>query len=175
MGHRYKRTRLWVDPAFQFRLLLRIGLYFLLYSVILLHIGFFFHVMRECTAQGPTQRIAVIYADYLRQQNSLFYALIVTAPIILYDLLKFSNRIAGPLYRCRKVMQEMAGGKPVPEFTSRKRDLMRELFQAFNALIKEWNASVRARGNVRPSDARPTDDGNADHLECPPDWAGRVF
>jgi hypothetical protein len=46
---------------------------------------------------------------------------------------KFSNRIAGPLYRCRRVMRDMAAGKIVPAFKARENDLMKEVFDVFNA------------------------------------------
>jgi hypothetical protein len=51
-------------------------------------------------------------------------------------------------------MEEMASGKPVPEFVPRKHDLMRELFQAFNALIKEWNNRLNAHANGQSNGAR---------------------
>jgi hypothetical protein len=44
-------------------------------------------------------------------------------------------------------MQEMAEGKPVPEFTPRRHDLMPELFEAFNCLIREWNARAGSERN----------------------------
>jgi hypothetical protein len=144
MKPKYKRTRLWVDPAFQAGLLLRMGFYFFLYVVSVLHIGFCFHVINELGEHGPRGGLWPIYLEFVQQQKPLLIALVVTIPLVYYDLLKFSNRIAGPLFRCRRVMQEMASGKAVPPFEPRKRDFMRELFQAFNALITAWNARVGA-------------------------------
>ena len=146
MKPKYKRTRLWVDPAFQSRLLLRMTLYLLLYIVVVVHIGFLFNAMTVVAANG-VNGIDVLYLDYLYQQKPLLITLVLTAPMMLYNLLKFSHRVAGPLFRCRKVMEEMAGGHAVPAFTPRKHDLMRELFQAFNALITVWNARVGPQGN----------------------------
>jgi hypothetical protein len=142
MKLRYKRTRLWVDPRFQTSLMLRMVFYLFLYAISVLHIGFCFEVITELGNQGPRRGIGELYVQYLLQQRSLLIALIVTAPMTLYDLLKFSNRIAGPLFRCRRVMLEMASGKTVAPFEPRKRDFMGELFQAFNALITAWNARV---------------------------------
>ncbi len=153
MGTKYRRTRLWVDPAFQFRLLLRMGFYLLLYTVVVGHIAFVFQVMADFATNGARAGLGGLYMEFIGRQMPLVYALVLTMPIILHNLLKFSHRIAGPLYRCRKVLQEMARGKPVPEFTPRKHDLMRELFQAFNALIKEWNARLSAGVNGRLGDA----------------------
>src|SRR5947207_11874011 len=77
--------------------------------------------------------------------------MVMILPAFLYDLLKFSHRVAGPLLRCRHLMNEMAAGKTVPEFKPRKYDLMKNFFDAFNALIKKWNAQVNARANEEAS------------------------
>ncbi len=151
MGQKYKRSRLWVDPPFQFRLLLRMGFYLVLYSVVVWHLGFLFTVMVDLPAKPPEGGLGGLYLQYLSQQRALLYALVLTCPIFLYDLLKFSHRIAGPLYRCRQLMQQMADGQPVPEFTPRKRDLMRELFQTFNALIKQCNARAKEADEAHPA------------------------
>ena len=143
MGQRFSRGRLWVDPPFQFRLLVRLGLYFLLYILVVVHVGFAFQTMADLAATGARNDVGQVYLEYLLKQRILLITLVVTAPIIGYSMLKFSHRVAGPLFRCRKVMQEMAEGKAVPQFTARKHDLMRELFQAFNGLIREWNDKVR--------------------------------
>jgi len=147
MKPKHGRARLWIDPAFQFRLLFRIGLYFLLYTVVVWHVGFLLQLANAILRSGVGQGFGRLYLDYVEQQKPLLFALVLILPILLRDLLKFSHRIAGPLYRCRKMMQEMASGKPVPEFQPRKHDQMRELFAAFNALIKEWNARVSAGAN----------------------------
>jgi hypothetical protein len=147
MGRNYRRTRLWIDPPFQARLLLRMWLYLLLYTLIAWHLGFVFEVTRELGTKGLGQGIDRLYLDFLGKQRPALAALVVLTPGILYDLLKFSHRVAGPLSRCRAVMQEMARGRPVAEFTPRKYDLMREMIRAFNDLIGEWNRRLRGGAN----------------------------
>lgn len=147
MAKKFKRGRLWVDPAFQFRLLARLGLYFLLYIFVVIHIGFMFHFMADIAANGVRDGIGGLYLEYLASQRILLITLVLTAPIIGYSMLRFSHRVAGPLFRCRKVMDEMAEGNAVPQFIPRQHDLMRELFQSFNDLIREWNAKVHSAAN----------------------------
>jgi hypothetical protein len=143
----FKRTRLWIDPPFQLRLLLYTGTYFLLYTVFVWHIGFFFETLRTFIGQGSMKGLGTAYAEYFHKQLPLLITFAVTTPLFLYDLLKLSHRVAGPLYRCRRVMLEMAAGKSVPEFKPRKHDLMRDLFAAFNKLIVVWNARAGASAN----------------------------
>jgi len=144
----HHRTRLWVDPAFQLRLLVRMGVYFLVYAVVVWHVGFLMQLADAMLRTGLSKGFGSLYLGFIEQQRPLLYALVLVVPIIVNDLLRFSQRIAGPLYRCRKVMQEMAAGKRVPEFHPRKHDQMAELFEAFNAVIKEWNARVGANGRA---------------------------
>src|SRR5262249_48664411 len=125
-----KRSRLWVDPGFQSRLLLRLVCYFVLFSFAVIHVGFVVQAMIEVGANGVRGGIDEFYVDYLGQQMPLLYSFLLIMPILLYDLLKFSHRLAGPLFRCRRVMQDMAEGKAVSEFRPRQFDLMPELFQA---------------------------------------------
>jgi hypothetical protein len=136
-----------VDPPFQSRLLLFTAIYFLLYTVFVWHVGFFFETLRSFIGQGSMKGLGRAYTDYLWKQWPLLLTFLITMPLFLYDLLKLSHRVAGPLYRCRRVMLEMAAGKPVDEFRPRKYDLMRELFAAFNALIVTWNARLAGTQN----------------------------
>ncbi len=154
MRPKKNRTRLWVNPDFQFRLLTRITFYFVLWTFVVFHTNFIFLVIANVAANGPHQRLADHYLEFLSQQKALLVTLALVTPIILYDLLKFSHRIAGPLHRCQQVMQDMAAGKPVPEFKPRKRDLMGDLFQAFNGLIQEWNRRLSTPGNGHPGPSR---------------------
>jgi hypothetical protein len=139
-----QRTRLWINPAFQLRLLHQVGFYFLLYTLIVWVVGFFFEILRSFYINGFGQVQAQVYIEFFRHQEPLLLALVGVAPFFVFDLVRFTHRVAGPLHRFRSVMREMAAGKPVAEFTPRKGDLMPELFADFNALIKEWNARVGA-------------------------------
>jgi len=124
MKQRFTRGRLWVDPPFQFRLLARLGCYFLLYIFVVIQVGFAFQVMADIAANGVRDGVAGLYLEYLSKQRVLLITLVVTAPIVIYSMLRFSHRVAGPLYRCRQVMEEMAG------------------------LIREWNDKVWAETNA---------------------------
>jgi hypothetical protein len=140
----YRRSRLWIDPPFQTRLLLRVGCYILGFTVCVWHISFALEAMRDAISTGPSHSLAELYVDYFWKQLPLLYTFVLIVPFLLYNLLKFSHRIAGPLYRCRKVMDEMASGKAVHEFRPRRYDLMGELFASFNGLIRQWNARIDA-------------------------------
>jgi hypothetical protein len=153
MSSKKSRGRLWVDPGFQFRLLSRVGLYMVAYALVIVHVAFVFEVMWALLSPRTVEWNTAFYLQFLYQYRFFLCGVVLVLPSILYDMLKFSHRVAGPLYRCRQTMLEMAEGKPVPEFKPRKHDLMPELFQAFNALIQQYNARTPTEMEGRPSDA----------------------
>jgi hypothetical protein len=153
----FKRTRIWVDPPFQCRLLLRQVLYWMLIVVLWVHIAYVSELTAAIiqSAGKGTSAEGIGYTDFLWRYRFLLFGLVLTLPAVLYDLLKFSHRIAGPLFRCRRMMLEMADGKPVEEFKPRKNDLMRELLQAFNVLVRTCNTHAQACAAGPPPSAAP--------------------
>jgi len=121
-------------------------IYFLVYSVTLCHVAFLYEVMAnlpDALARG----MWALYVEFFGRQQPFLIACLAVLPILLYDMLKFSHRIAGPLYRCKKTMDAMTAGKAVTEFQPRQHDLLRDLIQSFNALIRKWNAKHGAVAN----------------------------
>jgi hypothetical protein len=173
MGMQYFRKRLWIKPAFQGRLLLHIGSYFLLYLLIICLMGFLLFLQEALLAkQGKGG--AGLYRAYLAELRPLFLASAILMPYFIYDLIKFSHRVAGPLHRCQKMMRETADGKPVPEFQPRKHDLMPEFFADFNALIRTWNSRITAEANGPSPSAQPRRDPDTVSAGTGDDDARRV-
>src|SRR5947209_14056248 len=102
MTKRYRRKRLWIDPPFQTRLLLHAACSLALYALLIWHIGLFFEVLKTIHTSGFIKNFWTAYRDYLEQQGPLLIAFVFFTPALLLDLLKFSNRLAGPLQRCRQ-------------------------------------------------------------------------
>lgn len=147
MKPKYKRRRLLVHPEFQIGLVVRMGAYVLIATLAVLHTTFALEMVNYVLgirANGVRMGIDNLYLEFLSRQKPFLVTLILVMPILLYDLFKFSNRIAGPLHRCRRLMQDMIDGKPVAEFKPRERDLMKDYFATFDALIKKWNSQVAA-------------------------------
>jgi hypothetical protein len=139
MKPRFHRGKLLIDKQFQMRILVRMGGYLLFWTFTAFHISFFVYLFRNFAQASEHAGIDRVYLQFVANEQHLLTTLIVVSPILLYDLLRFSNRIAGPLYRCRKAMQDMAAGKTVPEFIPRKYDLLDGFFRDFNTLVRQWN------------------------------------
>jgi hypothetical protein len=153
MESKAKRQRLLVDPSMQLRLLVRMGGYLLLWTVVAFHVSFLFYIFAVFLQGRPHPTFVQLYGQFFSHEKPLLTTVVVIAPLVLYDALKFSHRIAGPLYRCRRVMRDMAAGKAVSEFKTRKNDLLADVFTDFNALIRTWNARLEAGGKAEAANA----------------------
>jgi hypothetical protein len=110
--------------------------------LVVLHTGFALDLLSTLASQNLGKSLDQLYLEFLSKQRAILISVIIIMPAMLYNLLRFSHRLAGPLSRCRTILEMMAGREPVPEFKPRKNDLMRGLFEAFNAHIKDWNLLV---------------------------------
>ncbi len=151
----HNRTRLWVDPPFQGRLLGRVSLYLLLYAVVVFHVGFLFQCLFVLAQGTVTKGVGELYGEYFWEQRALVIAFGLTLPVVGYDLLKFSHRLAGPLFRIRTMMADMAQGRPVTPFVARKGDLLAALIATFNGVIAAWNAPSGGDGGAASPVAEP--------------------
>jgi hypothetical protein len=85
----------------------------LLWTVFAFPVSFLFYVYGSIVYGRAHRGLAGLYLDFFATEKPLLTTVIVVAPLVLYDILKFSHRIAGPLYGCRRVMRDMAAGKAV--------------------------------------------------------------
>lgn len=138
----YKRTRIWINPGFQTRILARMVFYVIGSSVVIFHLAFFFELCWRMFHGAPGS-LTEAYMDFIEMHRFFLIGWVVFMPWVMFDVIRFSHRIAGPFYRCRRMMLEMAAGKRVPDFKPRKNDLMPEFFESFNVLIEHCNEGVQ--------------------------------
>jgi hypothetical protein len=153
MGPTFVRRRLLVDPSFQLRLVFLLAGHLLLWTLVVFHVYFLFFAVWNLADATVHKGIFTLYLEFLSGEKIILITLMLIAPVVIYEMFKFSHRIAGPLYRCRKLMREMAAGNVVLEFKPRKHDLLEDFIREFNTLIRQWNEQVSTRQN-----------GDADHL-----------
>ena len=99
---------------------------------------------------------------YLRQTavtvGPALVAMLITLPIVAYDIIRVSNRIVGPIYRLRRFVRSLANGESVGKLVFRDGDYWPELANDFNRMVQELrpecgedidpthNATVTGRG-----------------------------
>ena len=138
----HPRKRLFVNREIQGRLLARTTLYWVLYHAVLWMAMFFYRYSehRGAVLAGATPRsFADLYGQFLRENSSLWLCAFAILPIVLWDLLKFSHRVVGPLVRFQRTLEGLTAGQAVPEVRLRQGDLLFDLQTTFN----EYLASLR--------------------------------
>jgi hypothetical protein len=85
---------------------------------------------------------------------SVTLSLVILLPRYLYDSLKLSNRFAGPVYRMRRVLREVAAGKPFTPVTFRAGDFWAEMAEELNAAVETL---TRRAAEERASPGRAAD------------------
>lgn len=136
MMKRFKRKQLLVDPRVQWAFLLRaIGYWLLcLFTVVLLMI--FTSILAE-----PAR---LFYPDadspWFRLGPTLLCAVLLL-PVVVYDFLRVSNRLVGPVLRLRRAMRALAAGEHVEPLKFRDGDFWREFADEFNAVARRMHAT----------------------------------
>jgi methyl-accepting chemotaxis protein len=123
-----KRRKVWID-RFQTRLALRIAFYFAFYQAAVWALVLFErHVL--------TAMEAVFGASPSGLMVFLTALVVFQGLIFIYDAIRFSHRVVGPLYRLRKAIRAIADGEEIELVTLRQGDFLQELKDDFNAMVE---------------------------------------
>jgi len=125
-----KRRQLLVDHSVQGAIILRCLLYWVACLVTTFLILFFWTLITG-PARVSWMTIDQIWFSY----GPAFVASILLMPLIGYDLLKMSNRLAGPILRIRRQLKMLANGEHVTPLYFRKGDYWRDMADDFNRLV----------------------------------------
>jgi hypothetical protein len=124
-----RRLRFFVNE-FQGKLLWRFVTYWLIYQFTMWNIMFFWQVLSEGKGNVLEQ-----YARFVASQYPMLLCLIVLIPFFAWDAIKFSLRVAGPLYRIRATIQAIESGRSLRPVTMRDGDYLQEVIDDLNSLI----------------------------------------
>lgn len=127
------RKRLFVDPKLQGAFLVHTAVYWLIWIVTASAVLGCWLAVSDPSSAG-------------RHPIDLFFAqfgpaAVVSAamlPIVLFDLLRLSNKVAGPMYRLRNEMHKLAVGQQVRPIQFRTGDFGGDLAAEFNAVLRRF-------------------------------------
>jgi methyl-accepting chemotaxis protein len=131
-----ERKKVWIH-TFQTKMLIRIGVYWLIYLVTLWNFLFVWRLLQE----GPGN-ILDQYGRFLQDYYPPLILFVALLPVAAWDAVKFAHRLVGPIVRVRRDLQELAAGQPIHPIRFRDGDYMLELRDDFNAMLE----SLQRRG-----------------------------
>jgi hypothetical protein len=124
------RKKVWIH-AFQTRMLLRIGCYWLIYLVVIWNLLFVWRLLVE----GPGNLLDQ-YWRFLQDYSAPLILFLALMPLAAWDAVKFSHRLVGPLVRVRQAVRDLAEGNPVRPLRFRQGDYLGELRDDFNGMLE---------------------------------------
>jgi hypothetical protein len=145
------RKQLFVDPKVQGALVGRAILY---WFVCLITISLMLMCWRIIT--GPARPFYMQFDDMWFFYGPALIASILLLPMVIIDIIRLSNRFAGPMLRLRRSMRALARGEHVEPIEFRGTDFWQDFADEFNQLL------VRVQG---PPEEKP-DDAAEEHEEA---------
>jgi hypothetical protein len=126
---RPKRKQLLVDHSVQGALLFRTTSYWLYCLLTLMMMTLCWRIAHS-EPQPFQSHLHALKVDFAPAALGSLLLL----PVVLIDVLRLSNRFTGPMFRVRRVLQQMARGEPVPPLSFRDGDFWAEFAVDFNAV-----------------------------------------
>jgi hypothetical protein len=124
-----RRRRYLIDEPVQLGLLRRLGLYALYCLTTATLLVFFWRLLTD-GSQRPHEHLLGAIGDV----GPLLLALLAILPFVAYDLMKLTNRFAGPVYRVRLTLEQLARGDTIRPVRFRDGDFWCELAPKLNVL-----------------------------------------
>ncbi len=157
-GKKHLRKRLFVDPKVQGALVIRVVCYWM---ICLVTITLMLLCWRIVT--GPARLFYTHLDDMWFHYGAALVASFVLLPLVIVDIVRLSNRFAGPMLRLRRTMQQVARGEYVEPISFRDGDFWQEFAAEFNAVVARINRLQTAllQGNepetsgLAPLDTQP--------------------
>ncbi len=129
-----KRTKILVDPKVQWSIAGRVLLHWGLLLICLISIGALVRLM----AASTTASFSDAFWAALKSQAAVAGVMFVLLPVFIRDTMKLSNRFAGPMFRLRTVLSEMASGKEGYAIKFRTGDFWHQAADDFNVVVADY-------------------------------------
>jgi hypothetical protein len=143
------RKQIFVDAKVQGTLVLRVAIYWVF---CLLTLALTLLCWRILT--GPARMFYTHFDDMWYYYGSALAASFLLLPIVLFDVVRVSNRFAGPLVRLRRSMRALARGEEVQPIHFRDSDFWQEFADEFNTIaarLQDDKRKTRSRSGTSES------------------------
>lgn len=151
------RKKLFVNRTIQGSMALRFVYYWMLYHVSVWHGAFMYFFLKErllqLTGGGEMRSIKELYSHFMYEYTPILAAAVLLIPVVAYELIRQTHRLAGPLVRFSNAMKDVMAGKPIQPVKLREGDLLTDFEKQFNEFLAYHKAKVEeaaATGSLPP-------------------------
>lgn len=132
MNLKTKRVSRYIDRKVQGALCRRVVLHFCCFIVAGAAIGIVIQFL--CDPFGGFRQHL---SNFWSNTGPYLLGLVLLLPVFVYDTIKLSNRITGPIYRLRKTMRSIQTGQETPDLKFRDADFWQGMATEFNEMVAE--------------------------------------
>lgn len=129
------RKQVFVSGRIQGSIVKHAIFYWAVYHLILWHILFMYRYAQyraELIAGGPPSTFWDLYAKFSHDHVAVILCALPILPVLVWDVIRVTHRVAGPLVRFRECLKALARGEHVPFVRIRKGDYLVDMERAFN-------------------------------------------
>ena len=130
----HRRKKLLVDARVQGALAMRAVMYWCCW---LLAVAVVLCIWR--TLSGPRLLLHEYFVELWYQFAPAIVVSILLLPLVVFDVLRFSNRFVGPVYRLKRSMKDARYGEVLSAIRFRDDDFWQDVANEFNALMAHVN------------------------------------
>jgi len=132
-GMKNQRKKHFIDRPVRGALIRRIVLHGLIFFAMMLVVLPLWRVMYSGNLTGS---FSTLMARGCAETAPAFIILLAMMPIFVWDTVTLSHRFAGPMYRFRKTLQELAACGEAPTVKLRDGDFWQDVADDFNAVLE---------------------------------------
>lgn len=136
---RSKRNSKYVDADLQGNLMIRLAGYWLIYNIaLLLTLGGnrLVGLLPDILSGDSNVNLGLLYSGFLADMKPLMLAMAVFCPLMIWDMIRYSHRVAGPLYRFKKAMREHMAGQELTTVKLREGDMLMDFQHTYNDFVQ---------------------------------------
>jgi len=117
--------------------------------------GYFHGNVMSTIFKGGGMPFWEYYGKFFEVNKSILICAVAICPILLWDTLRVTHRIAGPIVRFKDVLKRLTEGEKVTKIELRDNDLMEDLRDAFNEFLasRANTESIRSASRSAKDDA----------------------
>ena len=101
---------------------------------------------------GPARMFYTHFDEMWFHYGAALVASTLLLPIVVLDIIRLSNRFAGPMARLRRSMHDLAQGEPVQAIHFRDDDFWSELAEDFNKIASRLKLAELAAAGAPPAE-----------------------
>lgn len=155
---RGQRHQVFVSRSIQGAVMGRFAFYWIVYHFALWHgmliYGYLRGNMLSTIFAGRAMPFLEYYGRFFQANNSILICAAAICPFMLWDTLRVTHRIAGPIVRFKDVLQRLTRGEAVKEVQLREKDLLLDLRDAFNEFLESrQNGAVIGQADPKAKNA----------------------